>query len=343
MFYHGTVALYTHGKGAPSPWGLCPAAALKNKISKDANIRDQVSKSVATEDSFSALLGGPDTEDKEAWACYGGIQRETVKSFREIAVKYGFTYGKWLCYAKNDTVDSLWNKISTSIVDGPLAVTTAQLAKVSTTKASDEQSQHVICLYLPNIFDKDEAKKVLQILIKEHGITPTGAKPDLYTHINLDSKHKSGIRSTVWQPRELLSDAEIKALRDAYHAQPKNPKAAAAQPKPEATSEVKPGAHPKIPWARSMTKSTAYDSDENKNPFSDDEVDTGAAHAEAERRAALAKKLASSPSKRQLFAPAPRKRKANLQDDHVAGRPKKARASSEDATESEEEVVVRGR
>ena len=48
-----------------------------------------------------------------------------------------------------------------SLVSGPLAQTSAFLSKVSTTPKSPGQSyQHVICVYLPDVFDKDEVTKV---------------------------------------------------------------------------------------------------------------------------------------------------------------------------------------
>jgi hypothetical protein len=48
-----------------------------------------------------------------------------------------------------------------SLVSGPLAQTSAFLAKVSTTpKSPGPHYQHVICVYLPDVFDKDEVIKV---------------------------------------------------------------------------------------------------------------------------------------------------------------------------------------
>lgn len=49
-----------------------------------------------------------------------------------------------------------------SLVSGPLAQTSAFLSKVSTTpkSAPGQHYQHVICVYLPDVFDKDEVTKV---------------------------------------------------------------------------------------------------------------------------------------------------------------------------------------
>ncbi|KEP47377.1 hypothetical protein V565_157610 [Rhizoctonia solani 123E] len=42
------------------------------------------------------------------------------------------------------------------------------------------------------------------------------AKTDFYTLIGLYSQHASGIKSTIWNPTDLVPDAELKALTDAY-------------------------------------------------------------------------------------------------------------------------------
>jgi hypothetical protein len=85
-----------------------------------------------------------------------------------------------LVFTTPDKVDAIWNRLarehlfirqahsprtfnppSDSLVSGPLAQTSAFLAKVSTTPKSPVSTyQHVICVYLPNVFDKDEVTKV---------------------------------------------------------------------------------------------------------------------------------------------------------------------------------------
>ncbi|KDQ20000.1 hypothetical protein BOTBODRAFT_27407 [Botryobasidium botryosum FD-172 SS1] len=138
---------------------------------------------------------------------------------KEIALKYNHTTGKWLIYAKPDLIDAIWSKLAVSVASGPLSSTPVFSAKVSTSPKNDAgpNYQHVICVYLPNIYDESAAREVLRILVREHS-TPSAAKPDLYTGIGLDSKHRSGVRSTVWQPKELIDEKELKEMRDAFFA-----------------------------------------------------------------------------------------------------------------------------
>lgn len=120
---------------------------------------------------------------------------------REIALRHGYLTGKWslplltsvttpytpnpgscfrLIFTTPDKVDAIWNILareypytsptfrrhltppSDSLVSGPLEQTSAYVAKVSTTPRSPGPNyQHVICVYLPNVFDKDDVTKVL--------------------------------------------------------------------------------------------------------------------------------------------------------------------------------------
>ena len=61
-----------------------------------------------------------------------------------------------------------------SLVSGPLTQTSAFVAKVSTTPRSPGPNyQHVICVYLPNVFDKDEVTKVRHIGLSTLGRSKT--------------------------------------------------------------------------------------------------------------------------------------------------------------------------
>ena len=87
-------------------------------------------------------------------------------------------YASRLAFASPDKVDAIWNRLARaysdagpagqtftplpdSLVSGPLVQTSAFLSKVSTTpKSTGQNYQHVICVYLPNVFDKGEVTKV---------------------------------------------------------------------------------------------------------------------------------------------------------------------------------------
>ncbi|KIY50271.1 hypothetical protein FISHEDRAFT_8058, partial [Fistulina hepatica ATCC 64428] len=150
------------------------------------------------------------------------VQAEAAEKLKNISLKRGYTHGKWqvdylLIFAPPDKVDVIWTSIANSLVNGPLSTTSARLAKVSTCRRDGaENVQRLICIYLPDVYDKDS---VMKVLLRNHGLNLSGVKPDLYTAIGIDSKHPSGIPSTIWKRNVLLSEAESKALKDAYFAE----------------------------------------------------------------------------------------------------------------------------
>jgi hypothetical protein len=91
--------------------------------------------------------------------------------------------------------------LTDSIVDGPLSKTSAYLAKISTSPMAETPNyQHVMCLYMPDVYDETSVKeassplhfsssrthghgKVMTILLRNHGLNLSGVKSDLYTLI----------------------------------------------------------------------------------------------------------------------------------------------------------------
>src|SRR5579859_3102860 len=123
------------------------------------------------------------------------IREEAKKELQLVAENFGMLGGKWLVYASTANIDAVWEKLAISFDHGDLATTKCHGMKVSTAAPSQP---HVICVYLPNIFDQTAAGEVLAVL-REMGIKPQGAKPDLYTLIELYAKHPSGISPTLWK------------------------------------------------------------------------------------------------------------------------------------------------
>jgi hypothetical protein len=148
------------------------------------------------------------------------VQADAAKKLKDISIKHNYVCGKWLIFAPADKVDVIWTKIATSLVSGALASTCAFLTKVATSPANKTpHHQHVICLYIPDVYDKDAVTDVMKVLLRNHGVNLSGVKSDLYTGVGLDSKHSSGIPSTVWKNTSLLADSEIKDLKDAYFSE----------------------------------------------------------------------------------------------------------------------------
>ncbi|KAI0034704.1 hypothetical protein K488DRAFT_77104 [Vararia minispora EC-137] len=149
-------------------------------------------------------------------------QAQATEKLKAISTRSGFVSGKWLVFAPAERIDAIWTAVAMSLVSGPLSATVAFSAKVATTpKPEMPNYQHVICIYMPNVYDKNAVIDVYKVLLRSHGLSTNGVKPNLYTHIGLDSKHPSGIPSTasqasVWKSTTVLPDTEIKRLRDAY-------------------------------------------------------------------------------------------------------------------------------
>ncbi|KIM81414.1 hypothetical protein PILCRDRAFT_821498 [Piloderma croceum F 1598] len=147
------------------------------------------------------------------------VQAEATEKLKDISVRHGFISGKWLIFAQREKVDMIWSSLATSLISGPLSTTSAFEAKVATCpKSESANSQHTLCLYMPNVYDQDAITEMMKILLKNHGMTLSGVKSNLYTAIGLDSKHASGIPSTVWKNAALMKDAEMKELKDEYFA-----------------------------------------------------------------------------------------------------------------------------
>ncbi|KZP00491.1 hypothetical protein CALVIDRAFT_277603 [Calocera viscosa TUFC12733] len=144
------------------------------------------------------------------------VRTQALADLEQLCREKGTTCGKWLFFVHRQSIDRVWATIAKSLVEGELAETVACEAKVSTVRQDDTGPHHLICLYLPNIYDKEAATEVLEVLIRKLGVTPVNAKPDIYTHIGLYTKHPSGIRPTIWQAKDLLSEDALKELHEEY-------------------------------------------------------------------------------------------------------------------------------
>ncbi|KAJ7668621.1 hypothetical protein DFH06DRAFT_1182083 [Mycena polygramma] len=209
------------------------------------------------------------------------VQANATEKFKEIAVKHGFVSGKWLSFAPADRVDAIWSSLATSIVSGPLAATCAFAVKVATSPADGNASQHLICVYMPDVYDKDAVTEVMKVLLRNHGINLSGVKSNMYTALGIDSKHPSGIPSTTWKTTALLPESESKALKDAYFAELAEAKEAAK----EAAAADKPAEAAKAKAKPQPKKKQAED-----DPFASDDDEEG--EEEEQRKAEVKSKKA---------------------------------------------------
>ncbi|KAJ3763564.1 translation initiation factor eIF 4e-like domain-containing protein [Lentinula raphanica] len=220
------------------------------------------------------------------------LQHDVRAKFEEIARKHNYLSGKWLMFASGEKIDRIWSSLATSLINGPLADTDAFCAKVATTpQEANPNYQHVVCLYLPNVYDKDTVLKVMHILLRNHGFNLSGVKTNMYTLLGIDSKHPSGIPSTIWKNKDLMNEKEMQALKDAFYAELENNATATTQSSSQVdTTNKKPS---------NSANQSSMSKKKKKDIFaSDDEEDD----EEQRRRADLAhrKKAIATSTKRTI-------------------------------------------
>lgn len=115
-----------------------------------------------------------------------------------------------MTFPRTESVDGVWAKVARSVAYGPLRDAGVSTAKVATLDpGAGDMGTHVVIIYVDNIYDKEKATKVLVSLLEDHGIEPSASKSDLYTTLGIDSKHASGMRSSIWRPAELVKDSKV--------------------------------------------------------------------------------------------------------------------------------------
>lgn len=190
-------------------------------------------------------------------------QAEATEMLKEIATRHGCLGGKWLINAQTDKVDLIWSSLAKSLVDGPLSSTPAFCSKVSTSSADENSNQsHVICLYMPDIFNKTAVTEVMRILLRNHGFNPNGVKSDLWTRLGIDSKHASGLQPTIWKSSALMKDTEMKELRNAYFEDLESAKTTKSEETATASSEKATSTKPKLKKKKQNDDPFASDNDE---------------------------------------------------------------------------------
>lgn len=110
-----------------------------------------------------------------------------------------------MIFPPQENVDAVWAKVARSVAIGPLHEAGVMTAKVATSQPGGDDNQvHVVVIYVDNLYDKEQATKVLVSMLEDHGLEPSASKTDLYTLLGIDSKHPSGLRSSIWRPSELI-------------------------------------------------------------------------------------------------------------------------------------------
>ncbi|KAK4702276.1 hypothetical protein P7C70_g3951, partial [Phenoliferia sp. Uapishka_3] len=157
------------------------------------------------------------------------LKKQSQKQWREktythfnnaigaLARQHGVLSGKWLFMPGPDTVDSTWSKIVHSLSSSTGALYKAgggawcQTAKVSSDLG--DSKTYVICVYVTDSWNKEAVEGVLRILVKDLGLRPTSYKCDANTIIGIDSKHESGIPSSLYKISDFMTKEELDELK----------------------------------------------------------------------------------------------------------------------------------
>ncbi|CCA72760.1 hypothetical protein PIIN_06698 [Serendipita indica DSM 11827] len=243
------------------------------------------------------------------------LQAKATVSLKKIATENGFVNGKWIAFVDQTQATNVFNKVAHSLVSGPLSQTKAWQVRVRTLPVDDPQDdkprQSNIEVLLPDIYDEEAAREVMKVLLRHHGLRLAGAKPNLYTAIELDSKHLSGIPSTVWKgsggPGSVLSEAEVQALRNEYFAE-------LEEAKKEANGGEGEGSAPK----KTSGPIKAMNKETDENPFGSDEDED---EESRKPKNAQPKKAAPAPKR-------PRKQAQSDEDEDDTPRKKQAKPTA---------------
>ncbi|KAF7321526.1 Protein RER1 [Mycena kentingensis (nom. inval.)] len=277
---------------------LSALTARVEEIKNDSSIPARSSKGTAKK---AAVAGKKEVRE--------AAQAEATENLNAVAVKHGFVSGKWLSFATTDKVDMIFNNIATSLIQGPLSKTDAFCIKVATSE--EGKSQHLVCIYVPDIYDKEALARVMRVLLGEHGMALSGVKSNLYTALKIDSKHPSGIQSTTWKNANIIPDDEAKQLRDGFYEDLAAEKDEAKVQKTLAKAKAAAAAKEK-PQLKKKTED---------DPFGDDDEEEEEDEEEAQRKAELkAKTKPVSKNKRP-------KSVSDEEDESEDERPKKKRAT----------------
>ncbi|RXK41131.1 hypothetical protein M231_01534 [Tremella mesenterica] len=179
-----------------------------------------------------------EAEDPDRTKQYGGALAEAtsitptpnkrsphVKAFehakeqlKQVSLRSGWTVGKWLLFPKPHEIDKVWSVVASSVAHGPLRDAGVFLSKVAPKNTHNLESSHLICLYIHDVYDLIAVRKVLETLIRHHGLEPTAVKSDLYTLAGIDSNHPTKLRSSIWRPYEVLpgGKTEVEALKEEF-------------------------------------------------------------------------------------------------------------------------------
>ena len=204
------------GEQSHPEWGLLEQLVGQGKVSglpfaQDGVTRFQDSHSQAWSDGGWVWVNNPqyskepkarvDTEDNVAMMSteWKRLVESNVKITHQhlidLGKKHNVLHGKWLLYVKAENIEEDWPKIRNAVIEGKLGST----AKISDTP---DHGSHVVCIYCPNFFDKDELLRVRRSISNDVGMYKTSVlrfKLDAVTYLDLYAGNPWKLKTTSFE------------------------------------------------------------------------------------------------------------------------------------------------
>lgn len=129
------------------------------------------------------------------------VSRCLEQDLLQEARKFGVIHGKWMLFVNQKNVDKAWAAVATALAKGNLG----EGAKVATNDGSDDS--RLICVYTKDFGDMEDVKRVLKGMIAVDLVDekrPIYYKCDAYTHLDIMSKNKYGLKASLYSSRDVL-------------------------------------------------------------------------------------------------------------------------------------------
>ncbi|KAJ5711692.1 hypothetical protein N7488_005848 [Penicillium malachiteum] len=229
---NSSTRLYPHKRGDNETISsflsrLRPSITLKSEAGPWIWVRGKASKSLSKslesrdEASFvrkgTELLREFDDKEQELRAAHdksgarstGGLTRklkplrcELETGILSVARETGITAGKWMLFPSDDRVDEVWRTLVLALEKGDVCAD----AKVSTNDGKGNGQARLICIYTEDFADREDVKKVLQMLAREELFHPRGRpiyyKSDAFTLLEINSKNKYQLKASMYSSKD---------------------------------------------------------------------------------------------------------------------------------------------
>ncbi|KAF3282705.1 hypothetical protein TWF970_001447 [Orbilia oligospora] len=142
------------------------------------------------------------------------VFKSAAGELRDLAVKHNYTCGAWFIPVSTQRVDKVFTELSRSIIAGELSRTFAHAVKATVMNVPRVPPEmHLVNVIVPDAWDKEANRKVLDVLLNFYGLAPSGCKPELFVQIGYGNFHKSKGDSCTFTPQDFFNRHEINQAR----------------------------------------------------------------------------------------------------------------------------------